>query len=212
MNANCSASSNAVGDASTAPSIQPLPNLAALSAIPAEDSKAWDEAFLRVQSYLHAYRLKSVLQLTQLTTEVIAQARSVAADFPNEPPVKLAMQVLQRRMGEWFQTNLEGGNWLDDRFRARGRLSVLLSDIVTVWPEQFLSPQVIPAETKAALQISELQPGPEVRLSKMPPAELEFGFGDNDEVPEVSRWAVHPAVGMCVVLVSAMGAAWAATH
>jgi hypothetical protein len=212
MNLNCSASSHAAGDASPAPSIQPLPEVATLSAIPAEDSKAWDEAFLRVQSYLHAYRLKSALQLTQLATDVITQARSMTADFPGVPPVRLAMQVLQRRMGEWFQTNIEGGSWLDDRFRARGRLSVLLSDIVTVWPEQFLSPQLATTETKAALQISELQPGPEVRLSKMPPAELEFGFGDNDEVPEVSRWAVHPAVGMCVVLVSAMGAAWAATH
>jgi hypothetical protein len=212
MNANRSASLNAVGDPSPAPEIRPLPDVAALAAIPAESSKAWDEAFVRVQSYLHAHRLKSLLQLTQLTTEVIAEARGIAPNCPNVPPVTLAMQVLQRRMGEWFQSNIEGGSWLDDRFRARGRLAVLLSDIVTVWPEQFLSPQLASAEAKAALQISELQPGPEVRLSKMPPAELEFGFGDQDETPEVGRWAVHPAVGMCVVLVGAMGAAWAATH
>lgn len=167
---------------------------------------------MRVQSYLHAYRLESVQQLTQLTTEIIAQARATAPDFPGIPPVTLAMHLVQRRMGEWFQSNIEGGNWLDDRFRARGRLAVLLSGIVTVWPEQFLSLQPATEETKSTLQISELQPGPEVRLSKMPPAELEFGFGDHDEAPEVNRWAVHPAVGMCVVLVSAMGAAWAATH
>jgi len=212
MNAHSSVSPHVVSDAARAPALQPLPDLAALTAIPAQDSKLWDEAFVRVQSYLHAYRLNSVLQMTQLTTEVIAQARSLAPNFPGVPPVRLAMQVLQRRMGEWFQTNIEGGDWLDDRFRARGRLAVLLSDVVTVCPEQFLSSQPARTETKAALQISELQPGPEVRLSKMPPAELEFGFGDQDETQEVSRWAVHPAIGMCVVLVGAMGAAWAATH
>ncbi len=167
---------------------------------------------MRVQSYLHAYRLESALKRNELTTEIISQARELEANSPGVAPVKLAMQVVQRRMGEWFQANIGEGNWLDDRFRARGRLAVLLSGVVTVWPEEFLSLQPTSQDARLALQVSQLQPGPEVRLSKMPPAALEFGFGDTDEVPEVSRWAVHPAVGMCVVLVGAMGAAWAATH
>jgi hypothetical protein len=178
----------------------------------APDSPEWNEAFLRVQSYLHAHHIDGALLLNRLSTEIVEEAHLLAISQSAEAPVTLAMQVMHRRMADWFRSAIEEGNCKEERFRARGRLALLLSNVPSAWPQQFLSAEPLPSEVASALNVSVLQPGPEVRLSKMAPAELEFGFDDSDETPAVAKWAFQPAIGVCVAIAGAMGAAWAATH
>ena len=177
------------------------------------DSKTWDEAFLRVESYLHAHRVQSVVLLNQLTTEIIAEARARAEQQPGEPPVALAMRIAHERIASWFRSVVEDANWSEERLKARGRLALLMTNMSSSWSTQFLTSETISSELVQAMKKSTLQPGPEIRLSNMAPAPLEFAFGDTDEsAPLVNRWATYPAVAVSILLIGVMAAAWTATH
>jgi hypothetical protein len=174
----------------------------------------WDEAFLRVESYLHAHQIESRLELNRLATEVIAEARILFQSRPDEHPVTLAIEVVHRRMAEWFRRiyEIEGGA-RDEHQRARGRLGLLSAAGSVEWTPHFLDAEPVPAPLVSKIRETALQPGPEVRMSKMPPAELEFAFGDaDDKTPILTRWGAYPAVATCVLIVSAMAVAWTATH
>ena len=174
---------------------------------------AWDEAFLRVESYLHAHQIESRLLLTSLTTSIIEEAREGAKDQPDAHPVELSMNVVHQRMSGWFKEAFGEGNWNEQQFRARGRLSLVMTDMASSWAQQFLSSDRVQPDLAQRLNEAALQSGPELRLSKMPPAPIEFGFSDSDEgSPAVSRWAPIPAIAIWIVVAGAMGAAWAATH
>lgn len=134
----------------------------------------WDEAFLRVESYLRAHQIESRVLLNRLTTEILAAARLLAGEQPDEAPVTLAMRIAQARIGEWLVQALGHGDWADERFRARGRLALLLAEIPRECPERFLAIDELPAETKARLSDARLVPGPDLRLASMPSAPLEF--------------------------------------
>ena len=176
--------------------------------------KSWDEAFLRVESYLHAHHIESRVLLNRLAMEIIEEARRVAPERPEVPPVKLAMETVHRRMADWFRTVFAEGNWTDERFRARGRLALVMTETPTNTPQAFLSAEPVSLELAEKMQLCTLQPGPEIRLSNMAPAPLEFAFGDGDEKeksPGFTRWAAYPAAAS-VVIVSAMAYAWTSTH
>src|SRR5436190_1545812 len=100
---------------------------------------AWDEAFLRVESYLRAHQIESRVLLNQRTTEILAAARALAARHPEEAPVTLAIQVAHARIGEWLVHSLGEGDWADERFRARGRLALLMAEVPRKYPERFLA-------------------------------------------------------------------------
>lgn len=179
---------------------------------PAAVDRQWDEAFLRVESYLRAHHVESRVQLNRLTTEIIAAARMVLAGHPGEPPVTVAVRVAQARIGEWLVQALGEGDWTDERFRARGRLALLLANVPVERPDRFLvtSGDELPAPARADLTKSRLLPGPEVRLANMPPAPLELPLDDAIE----RKWStfnrsafVHSAMSW-VVITSLVGIAW----
>jgi len=179
------------------------------------DIKSWDEAFLRVESYLYAHHIESRVLLNRLATEIIEDARRIAPERPNVPPVKLAMETVHRRMADWFRTVFTEGSWTDERFRARGRLALVMTETPTKTPQAFLSAEPASLELAGKMQLCTLQPGPEIRLSNMAPAPLEFSFGDNDEKEKssgFSRWPAYPAVAASLLIVSAMAYAWTSTH
>ena len=89
----------------------------------------WDEAFLRVESYFRAHQIESRVLLNQLTSEIISAARLLARDLPEVPPVTVAMRMAHARIGEWLVRALGEGHWADERFRARGRLALLLTKL-----------------------------------------------------------------------------------
>lgn len=175
---------------------------------------AWDEAFLRVESYLRAHHLESRLQLNALTTRIVNEARALAAERPLENPVELAMHVLHLRLGAWFVRAFNEGDWADERFRARGRLALAMTSMGTRWPQHFLADDGVPGAITSTLKESTLQPGPEVRFSNMPPAPLEFPFGD-DEKPAwqtFSRWPFLRGLATWLAIIALLAFAWIKTR
>lgn len=145
------------------------------------ESADWDEAFLRVESYLRAHQIESRVLLNQLTAEIISAARVLSEAHPDVPPVTVAMQVTHARIGDWLVRVLGEGHWADERFRARGRLALLLARLPQTSAPRFLSTDEVPADLAARLAGAALQPGPEVRLTGMPAAPLEFPLVDAAE-------------------------------
>jgi hypothetical protein len=178
--------------------------------IPAE----WDEAFLRVESYLRAHHIESRLLLTRLTSEIVNDARGLAAQMPREAPVTIAMRLAHARIGEWMQRAMGRGDWSDERFRARGRLALLMSELPERCPEQFLGTEELPEEARKRLGESDLVAGPEMRPVTMPPAMLEFPLVEIAEEKWVtfSRSTFARAAASWVLFVSILGVAWYATR
>lgn len=201
---------------------RPLPSAASAPAAhhPSRGSpadQAWDDAFVRVESYLRAHRIESRLLLNRLTTEIIEKARSLARERPDEPPVKLALQVTHAHMEVWFRAVLGKNDTTatDERIRAQGRLALVLADSSGRWSAHyFLSGETMPANLADAMRRCHVQSGPEVRLGNMPPAPLEFPFTDPDmpSWPALHRPVLYRAAALWLAIVGVMGAAWAASH
>ena len=174
----------------------------------------WDEAFLRVESYLRAHHLESRVLVNQLTTDILSAARRLAADHPHEAPVTLAMQVLHARIGEWLVHALGEGDWADERFRARGRLALLLADVPHHCPDRFLSIHDLPTDLRSELARAGLQPGPELKLTSMPSAPLEFPLAAAAEQKwqTFHRSAFFRASASWLIIAGFLGIAWFATH
>lgn len=189
-------------------------NGVALAAPAVRVDKAWDEAFLRVESYLRAHHLESRVLLAQLTSEIIQVARELSAQLPAEPPVTLALRVAHARIGEWLQPLLPDGNWADERFRARGRLALLMSELPQRCPERFLAAEPPPASVAQRLASASLLPAPELRPTPMPPAMLEFPLVEIAEEKWVtfSRSTFTRSAASWVVFIGLLGVAWFATR
>jgi hypothetical protein len=185
---------------------------ARLSPVPA--NAEWDEAFARVESYLRAHHIESRVLLNQLTTEIVETARAFATERPAEPPVTIAMQVTHARIGEWLVKAIGEGDWADERFRARGRLALLLGKIPQNHPQRFLSPGQVPAEIARPLAEARLQSGPELRVTGMAAAPLEFPLAEaaEEKWETFSRSAFVRASASWLLVIGFLGAAWFAMH
>jgi len=176
---------------------------------------AWDEAFLRVQSYLQAYGLESPVLLNPITAGIIRQAQTQAASSgQGEAPVMLAMAVTQAHIGEWFTRAGQNLDWTNERMRAQGRLALIFADLPGRWANHFLSQEPAPAELVAAMASSQLLPGPELRLSNMPTAPLQFGFSESGDplLVRAKMWLPLRAMVSWLMIVGIFGVAWAAGH
>jgi hypothetical protein len=185
-----------------------------LSAANLPVTAAWDEAFMRVESYLHAHQIESRVLVTQLTTEILTAARAAAEQFPGEEPVTLAMRIAHARIGEWLKQAFADGDWADERFRARGRLALLRSELPQRCPERFLSREPLPPSFAAELVAAHLSASPELRPTAMPPAALEFPLAEIVEEHWVtfSRSTFARAAASWIVFIGFLGVAWFATR
>jgi hypothetical protein len=173
----------------------------------------WDEAFRRVESYLHACRVSPRIRLTEVAIGIVDEARRRAADGSGQHPVALAMEVLKQRMATTFRAAFAEQPEREDLVRARGRLGLMMTGAPEQWAGFLQRAQPCSPELAHDLAEQPLQAGPELRLSKMPPAKIEFGFVDDDEeLAPAGRWVPVPALAVSVVALGLMGAAWAATH
>ncbi len=179
---------------------------------PVPADAAWDEAFLRVESYLRAHHVESRVLLNELATAIIRVAR--ARTRPGEAPVATAMHVTHTRIGTWFAQAGLGGDWSDERVRVRGRLALLLANVPALPANYFLATAPVPPGLASALASGVLRPGPEIRFTNMAAAPLEFGF-DNPRDPNSSppsRGELVRAAASWLSIVAIYGVAWAASH
>lgn len=173
----------------------------------------WDEAFLRVESYLRAHHVESRVVLVQLTSEIVGVARALRESQPGEAPVTLAIRIAQARIGTWLVQNMGEGDWADERDRARGRLALLMSNAAGSAEDVFLSGNLSPA-VRARLIDAKVPGSPDIRLTPMPPAPLEFGLADAVEAKwsTFSRGTFFRASMSWLALISIASAAWLITR
>jgi hypothetical protein len=175
---------------------------------------AWEEAALRVESYLRAHHLESRALLSHLATEIIDEARGQASRHPRETPVTLAMQVTHHRIETWIAQVAAASDWVSHGDRAHGRLALVIANLPGRWSNHFLSMEPVPPELTAAMASFHFQSGPELRFSNMPPAPLEFGFDESDHpsAEQRSGWFLLRAASGWLMLVGLIGVAWSASH
>ncbi len=151
-----------------------LPDAAGrLAGRPLED---WNAAYVKVENYFHALRVRNKLLLGQLVQRVIDRAMSRAPTEPGRSATQLAAEEMDRLVTEWFAEVLQSpAAKTDQTLSTRGRLALLLADMPGRWQEQFLRPGPWPAEFTAAMRESFLRAGPDFQLSKMTPRPLDLG-------------------------------------
>jgi hypothetical protein len=175
----------------------------------------WDEAFLRVESYLRAFGLESRVRLNQISSEIIKDARAHSlTEGASEPPVALAMRLTYERVGDWLaRTGLEL-DWTNERTLAEGRLALILADLPGRWADFFLCHAPLPADLVASIASSQLLPSPELRLSNMPPAPLEFGRLESEDpgMQSIRTVSFSRAIVWWVFILGCFSVAWAASH
>lgn len=182
---------------------------------------AWDEAFLRVESYLRAHQIESRLVLNRLAMEIIRAARA-ASELPGttpaspRDPVGLAMREAERRTTAWFARVLgDAADPEDERLGTRGRIALVLADVPARWPQYFLSEAPPPPELVGAMREAYIEAGPEMSLTRMVPRPIDFGPIANvaDEAWKTfARWPLLRAILGWMLFIGMLAAAWWLTH
>ncbi|MCX6936379.1 MAG: hypothetical protein NTU80_00555 [Verrucomicrobia bacterium] len=181
---------------------------------------AWDEAFLRVESYLRAHQIESRLVLNRLAMEIVraavrtAQAHTGAGDSLD--PVARAMHEAERRTTAWFQMVLgDAADPEDERLGTRGRIALVMADVPARWPQHFLAETPPPPELIEAMRAAYIEAGPEMELTRMVPRPLDFGPIANvaDEAWKTfARWPVLRAVMGWILFLGLLALIWRVTH
>lgn len=177
--------------------------------------RAWDDAFLRVESYLRSHRLESRILISRLTTEIVRAAQAEAVGRPDPVPVQIAMEVADRRMSAWFMRVLGETESDEPRLGARGRLALVLADVPGRWPQYFLSDDTPPDDMVAAMRSAYVEAGPQLRFSNMVPRPIDLGpiaSAAGGTWSTLRRWPLLRAGLGWLVIIGVLAGIWAATH
>ena len=143
-----------------------------LAGRPLED---WNAAYLKVESYFHALRLRNNLLLGELVLNVLDRALKRAPLEPERSATELATDEMDKLLTHWFREVLREPSGSAQILSTRGRLALYLADMPTRWQDQFLRPGPWPAEFVNAMQSSYLDAGPDFQLARMSPRPLDLG-------------------------------------
>ena len=157
----------------------------------------WNAAYVKVENYFHALRIRNKPLLGQLTLRVLERAQRRAPAETNRTATELAAEEMDKIVTDWFaevlQTSPVGS---EQTLSTRGRLALLLADMPGKWQDQFLRPGPWPAEFVESMRESFFRAGPDFQLSKMTPRQLDLGpittltnFGRLPYVRMVMVWA-----------------------
>lgn len=157
----------------------------------------WNAAYVKVENYFHALRLRNKPLLGQMVLRVLERAQRRAPGEPQRSATELAAEEMDKFVTDWFaevlQTSPIGS---EQTLSTRGRLALLLADMPGKWQDQFLRPGPWPKEFVEAMRESFFRAGPDFQLSKMAPRQLDLGpitsltnFGKLPYVRMVLVWA-----------------------
>ena len=134
----------------------------------------WNAAYVKVENYFHALRIRNKPLLGQLVLRVLERAQQRTLAEPRRSATELAAEEMDRLVTEWFAAVLQTSPTGTDQFLStRGRLALLLADMPGRWQDQFLRPGPWPAEFVEAMRETFFRAGPDFQLSKMVPRPLE---------------------------------------
>ena len=136
----------------------------------------WNAAYLKVENYFHALRIRNKPLLGDIVLRVLERAQRRAPNEPLRKATEIAAEEMDRLVTEWFaevlQTSPVGS---EQTLSTRGRLALLLADMPGKWQDQFLRPGPWPQEFVEAMRESFFRAGPDFQLSKMTPRALDLG-------------------------------------
>jgi hypothetical protein len=136
----------------------------------------WNAAYVKVENYFHALRIRNKALLGQLVLRVLDRAMRRAPAEPDRSATQLAAEEMDHLVTEWFTEVLQSPPTKDGQtLSTRGRLALLLADMPGRWQEQFLRPGPWPEEFTTAMREAFLCAGPDFQLSKMAPRPLDLG-------------------------------------
>ncbi len=158
----------------------------------------WNAAYVKVENYFHALRIRNKPLLGQMVLRVLERAQRRAPSEPMRSATELAAEEMDKFVTDWFaevlQTSPVGS---EQTLSTRGRLALLLADMPGKWQDQFLRPGPWPKEFVDAMRESFFRAGPDFQLSKMAPRPLDLGpistltnFGKLPYVRMILVWAI----------------------
>ena len=136
----------------------------------------WNAAYVKVENYFHALRVRNKVLLGQLVLRVLDRAMNRAPAEPERSATQIAAEEMDHLVTGWFAEVLQSPSTKDGQtLSTRGRLALLLADMPGKWQEQFLRPGPWPEEFTTAMREAFLRAGPDFQLSKMTPRPLDLG-------------------------------------
>ncbi len=136
----------------------------------------WNAAYVKVENYFHALRIRNKPLLGQLVLRVLERAQARVTTEPARSATEIAAEEMDRLVTEWFAAVLQTSPTGTDQFLStRGRLALLLADMPGKWQDQFLRPGPWPEEFVEAMRETFFRAGPDFQLSKMVPRPLDLG-------------------------------------
>src|SRR5580658_3396674 len=136
----------------------------------------WNAAYVKVENYFHALRIRNKPLLGQLVLRVLERAQKRAPQDLKCSATELAVEEMERLVTDWFAQVLQTSPTnADQMLSTRGRLALLLADMPGKWQDQFLRPGPWPEEFVAAMRKTYLQAGPDFQLSKMTARPFDLG-------------------------------------
>ena len=166
----------------------------------------WNAAYVKVENYFHALRIRNKPLLGQLVLRVLERAQRRAPAELARSATEIAAEEMDRLVTGWFAEILQvSPTGTDQMLSTRGRLALLLVDMPGKWQDQFLRPGPWPPDFVDAMRESFFRAGPDFQLSKMTPRPLDLGpittltnFGNLPYVRMALAWA---AFGLLLVAV-----------
>lgn len=160
--------------------MEPAVNLGALTGtsgqLAGRPLEEWNAAYMKVENYFHALRVRNKALLGQLVLRVLDRAMLRAPAEPHHSATQIAAEEMDHLVTEWFAEVLQSPSTkADQTLSTRGRLALLLADMPGKWQEQFLRPGPWPDEFTTAMREAFLRAGPDFQLSKMTPRPLDLG-------------------------------------
>ena len=156
------------------PALKILPDVS--GEIAGRSLEEWNAAYVKVENYFHALRIRNKPLLGQLTLRVLERAQKRAPAEPQRSATELAVEEMERLVTGWFAEVLQISPANSDQMLStRGRLALLLADMPGKWQDQFLRPSPWPEEFVGAMRETFLLAGPDFQLSKMTPRPLDLG-------------------------------------
>ena len=136
----------------------------------------WNAAYVKVENYFHALRIRNKPLLGQLVLRVLERAQRRAPSEPKRTATEIAAEEMDKLVTGWFAEVLQvSPTGTDQMLSTRGRLALLLADMPGKWQDQFLRPGPWPQEFVESMRESFFRAGPDFQLSKMTPRPLDLG-------------------------------------
>jgi len=133
----------------------------------------WEEAYVAVEAYLGALRIRNRLLVAELVRGILWRASARHGQEPEAPARGLAMDETLKEIAEWTKQVL-AEPLQQGRLAARGRLALLLTDMPGQWQSVFLTPEPWPPAFVEAMRKSYLTAGPQFAALTMTPRPLEL--------------------------------------